>query len=284
MAFDQSGGFSRGTAARLRCADGTRAFAKAVTRGGDPYTVALAEREAAVAGALTPGFGLPAPAFRGSVESAGWFVLLFEDVEGDMAKVPWLPAELALVQRSLVTLAERATPSPLPGLPVWGGELEEWHGWNRLLADADPLRDVDSWTSRNAVRLAEAEAGFPAATAGDTLLHSDLRSDNILLNGGQVTFVDWAWAARGQAWLDPMIFALCAAVQGHPDPEAVFAAHPSARAAEPAEVDSALAALAGRFVVAARQPVEWETAPVRAFQKAEAATAIAWLRVRTGWR
>ncbi|QMU78211.1 aminoglycoside phosphotransferase family protein [Streptacidiphilus sp. PB12-B1b] len=282
-AVDQTGGFSRGTAARLRCADGSRAFVKAVTREGDPFTVALAEREASVAAAFTPELGLPAPAFRGVVDQGGWLALLFDDIEGHIPAVPWRPDELALTLTALTALSERATPSPVPDLPVWGGALGEWHGWNRLLADEDPLADVPAWARRNSARLAAAEQWFPAATAGDTLLHSDLRSDNILVSGTEVTFVDWAWAARGQPWIDPMVFALCAAVQGHPDPQSVLLAHPAGRAADPAAVDSALAALAGRFVVSARQPATWQTAPVRAFQRAEAAACVRWLRARTGW-
>ncbi|MEV7982015.1 aminoglycoside phosphotransferase family protein [Streptomyces sp. NPDC086519] len=283
-AEDQSGGFSRGVAARLRCADGSRAFVKAVSREGDPVTLALAEQEAVVATALTPGLGLPAPAFHGRVDHGHWTVLVFDDVAGRIPAVPWREDDLALTLGALTTLTERATPNPIPGLPAWGGTLAQWQGWNRLLDDADPLADVPEWARRNARRLAAAEAEFPAAVAGDTLLHSDLRSDNILIDGGRVTFVDWAWAAQGQDWLDPMTFALCAAVQGHPDPQAVFLAHPAGRAADPAAVDSALAALAGRFVVAARQPATWDTAPIRAFQRAEAATVIRWLRTRTRWR
>lgn len=283
-AQDQTGGFSRGVAARLRCADGSRAFVKAVTREGDPVTRALAEQEAAVMAALTPELGLAAPAFHGRLDRGSWTVLVFEDIPGRIPAVPWRADDLALTLGALTTLTERATPNPLPGLPAWGGTFAEWQGWNLLLDDGDPLADVPQWALRNARRLAAAEAEFPAAVAGRTLLHSDLRSDNILISGGTVTFVDWAWAAQGQDWLDPMTFALCAAVQGHPDPQALFLAHPAARAADPAAVDSALAALAGRFVVSARQPASWDTAPIRAFQRAEAATVIRWLRTRTRWQ
>ncbi|MEV7022788.1 aminoglycoside phosphotransferase family protein [Kitasatospora sp. NPDC093558] len=279
-AADQTGGFSRGTAARVRCADGSRAFVKAVSRAGDPFTVRLAEQEAAVAARLTPELGLPAPAFRGRLDRDDWLVLIFDDVDGHISTVPWREDELALTLAALTDLTERATPSPLPDLPSWGGPGETWDSWRQLLADEDPLTDVADWARREAPRLAAAEAGFSAAVAGDTLLHSDLRSDNILISGRTVTLVDWAWAARGQAWIDPMIFALCTAVQGHPDPEAILLAHPAGRAADPDAVDSALAALAGRFVVSARQPATWGTAPVRAFQRAEAATTIRWLQAR----
>lgn len=283
-AEQQTGGFSRGVATRLRCVDGSRVFVKAVDREADPITVALAEQEAAVAAALSPSLGLPAPAFLGRVDHGAWTALLFEDVAGRMPTVPWRKDDLTRTVEALTALTERATPTPIPALPVWGGTLAQWEGWNSLLAGGDPLPDVPSWARRNAHNLAAAETDFPAAAAGNTLLHSDLRSDNILITRDQVVFVDWAWAARGQDWIDPMIFALCAAVQGHPDPETVFLTHPSGRSAEPTAVDSVLAALAGRFVVAARQPAVWNTAPIRAFQRAEAETAIRWLRRRTGWR
>ncbi|MFJ4989841.1 phosphotransferase [Streptomyces sp. NPDC088732] len=282
----QTGGFSRGVAARLRCADGSRAFVKAVDREADPVTVALAEQEAVVAAALTPDLGLPAPAFLGRVDHGTWTALLFEDVAGRMPVVPWRQDDLTRTIDALTALTALTVPAIanlLPALPVWGGSLEEWEGWNSLLDADDSFDDVPSWARRNVRNLAAAETEFPAAAAGGTLLHSDLRSDNILITRDRVTFVDWAWAAQGQDWIDPMIFALCAAVQGHPDPQTIFLAHPAGRSAPPAAVDSVLAALAGRFVVAARQPAVWNTASIRAFQRAEAETSIRWLRTRTRW-
>ncbi|PBC66219.1 hypothetical protein BX265_8434 [Streptomyces sp. TLI_235] len=277
----QTGGFSRGAASRLRCADGGRAFVKAVCLDGDPVSAGLYEREAAVAAALPR--GLPAPAFRGLIRAAGWTALLFDDAPGRTPSVPWREADLDVVLPALTGLSALTAADPVPGLSRWGGGLADWAGWNRLLADGDALADVPSWARPHAGRLAALEAGFPEAADGDALLHSDLRSDNILIRRGTVTFVDWAWAARGQAWIDPMIFALCAAVQGASDPEALFLRHPAARAADPEAVDCLLAALAGRFTTAARQAPDWGTAPIRAFQRAEAATALHWLGQRRAW-
>lgn len=43
------------------------------------------------------------------------------------------------------------------------------------------------------------------ALDGDTLCHSDVRSDNILLaDDGAVAFVDWAWASRGRRIADAL--------------------------------------------------------------------------------
>ncbi|MFJ1708962.1 aminoglycoside phosphotransferase family protein [Kitasatospora sp. NPDC088346] len=280
-ARSQSGGFSRGAASRLRCADGGRAFVKAVSLDGDPVSARLYEQEAAVAAAL-PG-GLPVPAFRGLITEGGWTALLFDDVPGRTPSVPWRAADLDAVLPALTRLTAVAADRPAPGLSRWGGALADWVGWNHLLARGDALADVPSWARPHAERLAALEAGFPEAAYGDAVLHSDLRSDNILVRRGSVTFVDWAWAARGQDWIDPMIFALCAAVQGVADPDALFLRHPAARRADPEAVDALLAALAGRFTTAARQPTDWGTAPIRAFQRAEAATALHWLGRRRTW-
>lgn len=279
-AATQPGGFSRGVAARLGCAYGERAFIKAVSRDGDPYSVTLYEREASIAPLLPP--GLHAPAFLGRVDTDGWLALLFADAPGTPPAVPWRQRDLELVLPALAELTDRATPCPVPQAPPWGDELAGWRNWSALLATGDPLTDLPSWTRRRTARLAELEAGLPEAIAGNTLLHSDLRSDNMILGSGNVTFVDWAWAARGRDWLDPLIFALCAAVQGHPDPEELFQAHPAARTAEPEAVASVLAALAGRFTVHSRIPATWDTGPVRAFQRAETAAALRWLAGRTG--
>ena len=58
-ARDCPGGFSPGSAARLRLADGRRVFAKAVGREPNPVTPQLHRREAAATAALPP--GAPAP-------------------------------------------------------------------------------------------------------------------------------------------------------------------------------------------------------------------------------
>ncbi|MEW2514690.1 aminoglycoside phosphotransferase family protein [Streptomyces sp. NPDC046870] len=283
----QSGGFSRGVATRLRCADGTRAFVKAVPRHGDPYAVALYEREAAVAAQLPA--ALPAPAFRGTVDTGDWLALVFDAAAGRTPPVPWRERDLRLVLGALVRLTELAASCPVPAAKPWGGTLADWRGWNHLLGDREGLGGVEGldglapWARRHVDRLARLEESFPQAARGDTLLHSDLRSDNILVAGSTVRFVDWAWAARGQDWIDPMIFALCAAVQGLADPQGLFLAHPAGRAADPRAVDSVLAALAGSFVNASRQPADWDTGAIREFQRAEAAATCRWLAARTGW-
>lgn len=44
-------------------------------------------------------------------------------------------------------------------------------------------------------------------TAGETLLHGDVRADNLLLTASGVTLVDWPHARVGAAFVDPVLFA-----------------------------------------------------------------------------
>ncbi|MFD0360269.1 phosphotransferase [Nocardia sp. GCM10030253] len=53
--------------------------------------------------------------------------------------------------------------------------------------------DLDEWSLRHLDRLAELESTWWTAAAGETLLHTDLRPDNMLLGSdGTVVVVDWA--------------------------------------------------------------------------------------------
>ena len=66
----------------------------------------------------------------------------------------------------------------------------------------------------------------PPATAGDTLLHCDLRADNLLLTDDRVWVVDWPWGCTGQPWVDVANLAPSVGMQGGPSPAELFASSP----------------------------------------------------------
>ena len=85
-----------------------------------------------------------------------------------------------------------------------GGDL--FSGW-RSLAEAAELPDgLDEWSRRHLDRLAATEpACLAAIDDGDTLLHGDIRSDNVLLGQAGPVFIDWPHASRGRrsaTWSD----------------------------------------------------------------------------------
>jgi hypothetical protein len=100
---------------------------------------------------------------------------------------------------------------------------------------------------------------------------------------GDVVLVDWPWAAAGDPVLDVVGFLPSAMLRGITEPEAVLAATVAGRRAAPHAVTSLVAAFAGFMEEARRRPPPPGIPTVRAFQAAQAGTAGAWLRQRTGW-
>jgi Ser/Thr protein kinase RdoA (MazF antagonist) len=200
-AASQPGGFSPGLASRLRLADGRRVFVKAVGPEPNPDSPEFHRAEARIAAALPP--AAPSPRLLWAHDEAGWVALAFEDVDGRPPTLPWRLDELRRVLAAVADLAAALTPAPVDAPPVaklLGGELR---GWKLLLAAAergeDDLRDVDPWVVRHLDRLAAAEARFDQAAAGGSLLHGDLRADNLLLTPDRVVVVDWPWGCVGAA-------------------------------------------------------------------------------------
>ena len=284
-AVTQPGGFSPGVATRLRLADGRRAFVKAVGPEPNPDSPGIHRGEARVMAALPR--AAPAPRLLWSLDRRGWVALAFEDVDGAHPGLPWRPGELRRVLAMLTGMAGVLTPAP-PGMPRIGDRLEDgFRGWRRLAAahaaGADDLASLDPWAVRHLDRLADLEAGWPQATEGRTLLHSDLRADNLLLTPTRVVAVDWPWACVGAAWVDLLLLLPSVTMQGGPDPEATFAVHPVAAGADPRAVTAALAAWAGFLVEGSRQPPPPGLPTLRIFQLGLGLVAVDWLRRRTGW-
>ncbi|WP_433251384.1 phosphotransferase [Actinomadura nitritigenes] len=284
-AATQPGGFSPGVAARLRLADGRRAFVKAVGPAPNPDSPAIHRAEAAIAAALPD--DAPTPAFLGSFDRDGWVVLLFEDVDGAPPAQPWDPGELARVLDAVADLSRSLTPAPLPAPPAEERFADEFQGWRYLLAahrrGDDDLAGLDPWAARNLARLAAAEPGWPSAVSGTTLAHADLRADNLLLTPDRVVVVDWPWACRAAPWFDLMLFLPSVRMQGGPPCEDVFAAHPVARRADGDAVTTALVAWSGFLIGNGRRPPPPGLPTLRDFQTAQGTAALEWLRTRTNW-
>jgi aminoglycoside phosphotransferase (APT) family kinase protein len=284
-AITQPGGFSPGVAARLRLADGRRAFVKAVGPEPNPDSPGVHRGEARVMAALPR--SAPAPRMLWSLDQHGWVALAFEDVDGAQPALPWRPGDLRRVLEVVAAMAVALTPAPA-GIPLIADRLHDsFTGWRDLAAARsagdDDLAGLDPWAARHLDRLAALEAGWPAATEGPTLLHSDLRADNLLLTSTRVAAVDWPWACAGAAWVDLLLLLPSVTMQGGPDPEPTFATHPVAADADPEAVITALAAFAGFLIGGSRQLPPPGLPTLRAFQLGQGPVALDWLRRRTGW-
>jgi aminoglycoside phosphotransferase (APT) family kinase protein len=275
----QRGGFSPGLAARLRTSNGRRVFVKAVGEESNPDSPAMHRREAEVVAALPR--EAPVPRHLWTNDEDGWVVVCFEDVDGRQPAQPWRDEELRLVMAALERLHTVLTPAPIVGATAADALATKIKGWGELLESPDP--QLDKWAARNLPRLARLEAEAPAAASGKTLLHFDVRADNLLLAEDKVYFVDWPHARVGAPFVDWVALAPAVSMQGGPQPERLLR-EVSLGDATTGEVDAVLAAVAGYFVADSRRPPPPGLPTLRSFQAAQGEVAVAWLRERTGWR
>lgn len=277
-------GYSPGTADRVVMANGSVAFVKAVHSDHNPDTPALHRAELCVMRELPS--GLPVPSLLDGFESGGWVVLVLEHVDGEHPGQPWTREVFLPVVDAVLDLADRLTPSPLDLGSVADVLRDNWQGWDRCL-ETMPA-DLDPWLIERLPKLnARAQRNLDALV-GETLVHLDLRADNIILRrgdeplAGRVVLIDWPWAVNGARWLDATLLAMEVAAQGDSTSRATAdegLALITERCDVPFDtlVDAAIG-LTGYLVWQSRQPDPTGIPTLRAFQRRLADGATEWLK------
>ncbi|MCD9592335.1 phosphotransferase [Streptomyces sp. 8ZJF_21] len=134
------------------------------------------------------------------------------------------------------------------------------------------LRQAEQRLSRYVAHPADAKA-----FAGDALLHTDWNNHNVLITGGRARLVDWGWATRGAAWLDPAYWIIWLIASGHSPAQAeeIGQGVPAWATAPPSAVDLFVDANAALWAeIAGDSPDDW-TARLRS-------AAARWQRHRRG--
>jgi aminoglycoside phosphotransferase (APT) family kinase protein len=270
-ARSQAGGFSPGTADRVRTESGRRAFVKAVTPAVNERSAVLARQEMRITSALPP--GAPVPRMLGGFDDGDWVVLVLEDVDGAHPRTPWVSSEIDAAVTALRELAAALTPAPL-AVPTAGEQLaDDFAGWSQLAAAPPP--DLDPWVAGHLPQLQAAAArGLAAVATGETLTHCDIRADNLLVRGdGRVIIVDWPWGCTGPDWLDRLLLGIDVITHGG-DPS------PALAGIDPRVVTDVVAGVAGLFEHVNRLPPPPGIPTLRAFQRRTADALRPWLRSR----
>jgi aminoglycoside phosphotransferase (APT) family kinase protein len=273
-AESQRGGFTPGFASVLTCADGSRHFVKAASTAAQRAFAASYREEARKLRALPE--SVPAPRILWTVEE-DWVVLGIEYVESRAPRRPWRADELDLCLDALETVARVLTPAP-PGLeldPI-GDELAAWPAFWETVRGRHDLPHADE-----AAALA---AGFAGVVTGDTLVHVDVRDDNVLLTtDGRALFCDWNWPAAGAPWLDSL-FVLIGPRGDGLDVESVIASRPLLRGVPADHIDRVLALVTGYFLGSAAEPVPPTSPYLRDVQRWQGEVVWDWLCERRAWR
>ncbi len=279
-AVSQGGGFTPAFASSVVCADGSRHFVKAASVQAQQAFAGSYRAEARTLAALPD--TVPAPRLQWVHEDDEWVVLGLEHVEARAPRRPWTPADLGRCVDALEQAAGALTPVPA-GLraAALADDLADAPGcWQvpRVAAVAFPLL---AERREQAARLA---AGFGAATAGSTVVHTETRDDNLLLAAdGRTLVCDWSWPAVGAAWVDTVLLMIGPRGDGL-DVEQVLATTPLTRDVRPGDVDALLALVTGMFLHSATLPVPTTSPHVRESQRWQAEVCWTWLCERRGWR
>ena len=276
----QPGGFSPGVAARVRCSDGARRFVKAASADVNADTPRLHRQEARVLADLDPLIvtgQLPVPRLHGTAELGPWFALVIEDVDGRQPALPWQDGELDEVLTAVDRLAGALTPAPPTAVPAVAEYLgEDFTGWRTLSGTPGDDR-IDPWSRARLPELAGLEATWATHAAGQTLLHADIRADNLLLTSDGVKVVDWPHACHGAAFADLVFFAPSVAMQGGPEPAALLARSRTGRDASGDALAAVVCALSGYFTERSLRPPPPGLPTVRQFQAAQGEVTRRWL-------
>ncbi|MET8991748.1 phosphotransferase [Nonomuraea wenchangensis] len=278
---ERQGGFSFGVLGVATLSTGEQVFIKAIR--DDAANVRDYRTEAAVAAALPP--AVPTPRLRFTCELAGWLLLCFDVAPGALPHEPWRPEELSAALKAVAVCALQLTPSPIGGLPTLGEQMAgRCETWRELKRDgvhgAVTVDSIGEWERKHLSRLASVEATWTQLAVGDTLLHFDLRFDNIIVNPrGTAHVVDWGRACIGPAWSD-LVCLLVQSDLGHLHPDAIFSGHPVGRAAAPTQADAFLVALASYWTHTASLPGPAHAPHLRDRREYSRRATIGWLRRR----
>jgi hypothetical protein len=247
-----SRGWSRNEHWTIACNDGTRAFLKVASIEPSPQWV---RDEVHVYECVEGPF---MPRFLGW-EDGEEPLLVLEDVSAaGRFPPPWEEGDVDAVLGALQEVASVEVAGKLAPL----GSLVGWH---------DVARDPAPFLSLELVSPEWLDAALPALLdasdrtplEGDSLVHCDVRSDNLCLRGGRAVLFDWNHACIGNAAFDVAFWLPSLKLEGGPDPEEVGS-------------DEFAVVVAGFFAAGAGLPSPEGAPLVRGFQRAQLGVALPW--------
>jgi thiamine kinase-like enzyme len=246
-------------ALRLLCRTAGGSFFAKV--GTTPPTCKFLNREIHVYQRLRGDF---MPRFIASEERETEPVLIIEDLSSQHWPPPWDEQQVELTLAQIKALHE--TPASLETFAQAHGTMEG--NWHAVAEDPGPFLSLGMadarWLEAALPSFIEFEEG--CSTAGDSLAHLDLRSDNICLAAGRAVFVDWNHACLSNPRLDLGFWLPSLAYESGIEPEKILPDAPEVAAF-----------VSGFFAARAGLPLISDAPRVREVQRRQLATALPWV-------
>jgi aminoglycoside phosphotransferase (APT) family kinase protein len=275
QAESRTSGFTPGLASVLTCEDGSRHFVKAASTKAQRMFAEAYREEARKLEALPP--EAPAARLLWTLDVDDWFVIGLEHIESRQPHRPWRSGDLDAALDALELVADLLTPPPaaldLDGLAE---EFADFPGyWDHLRASRPDLARL-----HEAAALA---ARFEEVMGGTTLVHTDVRDDNVLIRtDGTAVLCDWNFPCVGADWVDTLYMLIGPRGDGL-DVEQVLASRRLTRDLPAESIDIALALVTGYFYRQAEEPVPPTSPHLRDHQRWQGDVCWHWLAERRGW-
>jgi hypothetical protein len=173
---------------------------------------------------------------------------------------PWRDEDVAAVQAALEEIAAVEPDDDLPRLAD-----DTWPGWSDVAADPDPFLSLGLVSPEQLDAMLPSLVAAAAEThlGGASLLHCDVRSDNLCIRHGRAVLVDWNHARVGNPAFDLAFWLPSLKLEGGPQPESFG-------------VDELAPFVAGFFAALAGLPKPAGAPTVREFQRAQLEVALPW--------
>jgi hypothetical protein len=250
-------GYTPALRLRARLQDGNTVFIKC---GITDLTAEWLRKEYAVYTALVAPFLCRMVAWE---DDADFPFLVLEDLSEAFWPPPWTPRQIGMVRDMLARLAEFS----LPGLLSLAEDTSITNGWAEVADEPEEFLSLQiaspAWLDRALPVLLSVDG--KQVLRGQSLVHSDVRSDNLCIVGDRVVLVDWNLACSGHPLADLAFWLPSLETEGGPAPETILP-------------DGApfAALLSGYFAARAGQPVIPDAPLVRTVQLEQLHSALPW--------
>jgi aminoglycoside phosphotransferase (APT) family kinase protein len=213
--------------------------------------------------------GLPfLPRLLGWDDDGSAPALVLEDLTGAVWPPPWNAARVDAV---LATLDAVHTTPPPDGVPPAVESQFGLDGWPDVVADPQPFLVLElcspRWLADHLPALADASSS--AEIGGGSLLHFDVRSDNLCLRSDRAVLVDWNNTCVGNPVLDTAAWLPSLRAEGGPGPHEILSD-------EIPGLPQIASLLAGYFCARAGLPPIPQAPHARPLQLAQSKTSLPW--------